>query len=491
MLFNSYIFVLLFLPLCVAGWYLLNHLRAHKAASLYLLGMSLWFYGYFNIRYLPLIIISVLFNFALYKGFGALDRRAEVSFAALRTMLLILGIIFNIGLLFYYKYYDFFVSNINAAFGTDWALKKLLLPLGISFFSFQQLGFVIDSYRREVPAYDFLSYALFVTFFPQLIAGPIVKHDELVPQLMSPEKRRVNWDSLGRGLFIFALGLSKKVLLADVFGNAVNWAYANTETLDSLTALLVLFAYPVQLYFDFSGYCDMAIGIGRMLNIELPVNFNSPHKARHMGEMWERWHMTLTRFFTKYVYIPLGGNRRGALRTYLNVMIVFLLSGLWHGAGWNFVLWGALNGLLVVLCKICQPWIDKTPRIIGTPVTFTLWSLVYVFFRAESFEKARAIFALLKDWIKAPVFTGTLPADIRQVFIPGILNSLELVPKGDPRFLFGYMALAAVILFFLPNTKEIADRMKPNILHAAGAALLILLCIESFSGVSTFLYFNF
>ncbi len=565
MLFNSYIFILLFLPLCVAGYYIINRFGQYRLASFFLLCMSLWFYGYFNVKYLPLIIASILVNFSIYKGFGVVDSKnctasdaeegeAEASSRppVLRGLLLLIGIIFNLGILFYYKYYDFFVTNINAAFGTSWHLKKLLLPLGISFFSFQQLGFVIDSYRREVPDYDFLNYALFVSFFPQLIAGPIVKHDELVPQFQDPARRRVSWDNMAKGIYIFVMGLSKKVLLADIFGNAVNYCYSNASELTPAMALMALFAYPIQLYFDFSGYCDMAIGIGRMLNVELPVNFNSPYKARHMGEMWDRWHMTLTRFFTKYVYIPLGGNRRGALRTYLNVMIVFLLSGLWHGAGWNFVLWGAINGLMVVMCKMCGKWIDKTPRIIGTPVTFTLWSLVYVFFRAETFEQAGLVFAQLKtvwDGIKVSlanlvsgisasfgavsaseisavsqgqsvlsftqvlgipeaaamaadkglagleslsfIFSKVLGKDIISVFVPDMLSVSGIAKTTDPRFFLGYLALAIILLFFCKNAKEHMDSLRPNILLAIALPVLLLLCLLSFSGVSTFLYFNF
>ena len=334
MLFNSYIFILCFFPLCLLGYFFLNKLKCYKLSLLLLLGMSLWFYGYFNPSYLLIILGSILVNYMLCVLF-----RLSMP-KGIKKLVLAVGISLNVLLLFYYKYYDFFVSNINALFASDFALKHLLLPLGISFFTFQQISFVIDSYRGEVNKYSMLEYACFVTYFPQLIAGPIVTHDELVPQLLDQEKKQFNWDNFSRGLYIFALGLSKKVLLADTFGNAVNWGWSNLLSLNSPSAILVVLSYTIQIYFDFSGYCDMAIGIGRMMNIDLPLNFNSPYKAITIRDFWKRWHMTLTRFLTKYIYIPLGG-RGTMLKTCRNTMIVYLVSGLWHGANWTFILWGA------------------------------------------------------------------------------------------------------------------------------------------------------
>ena len=334
MLFNSYIFVLLFLPACLAGYYLFHHIGKHRLAQCYLLAMSLWFYGYFNVKYLSVILTSIAVNYLMYslleRDFGR----------KLRKAVLLAAVAFNIGILFYFKYYDFFIGNINSLFHTDFNLKALLLPLGISFFTFQQLSFVIDAYHGQVPGYGLLEYMLFVTYFPQLIAGPIVTHDELVPQFKDKSRWKVDWRNFCCGLYIFAMGMAKKVLLADTFGKAVNWGFGNIDSLDSINAFLVMLSYTFQIYFDFSGYCDMAVGIGKMMNIDFPVNFNSPYKALTITDFWDRWHITLTRFFTKYVYIPLGGNRKGKCRTYLNMMAVFLLSGIWHGANWTFILWG-------------------------------------------------------------------------------------------------------------------------------------------------------
>ena len=378
MLFNSYIFVLLFLPTTILGWFLLNRLINPTWSQLFLLIMSLWFYGYFNIKYLPIIIISILVNYSIFR---LLSWTSKEKF---RVYLLISGMVFNVGLLFYFKYFDFFLENINYVFHTDFILKRLVLPLGISFFSFQQLSFIIDSYNREVPSYRFLSYALFVTYFPQLIAGPIVTHSELVPQFEDERKRNIDWDNISKGLYVFSLGLAKKVLIADTFGKAVNWGFGNIPELDSISAFIVMISYTFQIYYDFSGYSDMALGIAKMMNLDLPLNFNSPYKALTITEFWDRWHMTLTRFFTKYIYIPLGGSRKGKIRTYINTLLVFLVSGLWHGANWTFVLWGGLHGGFSVFTKHYKMLFERMHPALRWLITFTFINVSWILFQSDS-----------------------------------------------------------------------------------------------------------
>lgn len=486
MLFNSYIFVLLFLPLVVTGWFTLNHFKKFTIANCFLLGMSLWFYGWFNPKYLPIILISILLNYFLSRVLLVQET------AAIRKLVLLCGLALNLGCLFYYKYYDFFINNINAVFKTDFVLHRLVLPLGISFFTFQQLAFVIDSYKKETPKYDFLSYALFVTYFPQLIAGPIVNHDELVPQFQDMRRRNINWENLARGYYLFVLGLSKKVLLADVFGNAVNWGYSNLDGLSASSTILIVLGYTVQIYFDFSGYCDMAIGIGRMMNIELPVNFNSPYKAITISEFWNRWHMTLTRFFTRYVYIPLGGNRKGNKRTYLNTMIVFLLSGLWHGANWTFVLWGGIHGAAVVLNKAFKESIAKIPRILSWMITFAFVNIAWVLFRAESFGDALEVFHNLSTL----TFCGFRTELLNQFKTPllnflGIKLGFSSMAFGNLYYALFYFLIAFVLICFHRNAKECSERETVGTGSAVLTAVLMALCIISFSGISTFLYFNF
>ena len=346
MQFNSYFFVLFFLPLTLFGYFFLGRIGKEKLSKVYLLLMSLWFYGYFNLSYLGIICGSIVVNFLFSR---VMERRKDAGTDT--KLFLILGICFNVAVIFYFKYFDFFISNINAVFGSDFAMRNILLPLGISFFTFQQISFMVDSYKGETKGYSFLDYALFVAFFPQLVAGPIVLHSELIPQFHDSSRHRVNFDNLSRGIILFTRGLGKKILIADTFGRAVDWGFSwaaiassGQDALSFYEVIIVMLSYTFQIYFDFSGYSDMAIGLGAMFNLDLPVNFNSPYKALSISDFWKRWHMTLTRFLTRYIYIPLGGNRKGKVRTYINVMTVFLVSGIWHGANWTFILWGVLHG---------------------------------------------------------------------------------------------------------------------------------------------------
>ena len=319
--------------MAIIGFFGLNYIKQNTLAKIYLIACSLWFYGYFNPWYLWIISGSVLVNYGISKGFSFFNHKSGI-----KKLLLFLGVIFNLALIFYFKYYDFFIENINVMLKKNLALMNVALPLGISFFTFQQISFVVDSYRQETKQYSFVEYALFVTFFPQLVAGPIVSHDEIIPQFQDEKKRHLDISMMNRGICLFVIGLFKKVLIADTFGNAVNVGWESLELLTSLEAILVSLFYTFQIYFDFSGYCDMASGIASMFNIELPLNFNSPYKAESIIEFWKRWHITLTRFLRKYIYFPLGGSRKGEVRAYVNVLVVFLLSGVWHGAGWTFII---------------------------------------------------------------------------------------------------------------------------------------------------------
>ena len=305
MQFNSYIFILCFLPLTIIGYFGLNKLGRDRLAKLFLLAMSLWFYGYFNISYLLIICGSIVFNFAVSRFMEKGAARASAN----RKLLLVIGIVFNVAVIFYFKYYNFFIQNLNLIFRTDFVLKNIVLPLGISFFTFQQISFVVDAYKDEVSGYSFLEYALFVTFFPQLVAGPIVLHSELIPQFKDESKWKIDYDNLAKGIMLFVRGLSKKVLIADVFGNAVNWAIAQAAAVPvgegALTAteiIILMLSYTFQIYFDFSGYSDMATGLGLMLNLTIPMNFNSPYKALSVADFWKRWHMTLGIWLKEYVF---------------------------------------------------------------------------------------------------------------------------------------------------------------------------------------------
>lgn len=486
MLFNSYIFILIFLPVCLIGYYTLNHFRLFKTGLIFLLGMSLWFYGYFNPWYLILICTSIGANYLIYrllilpKG----EKTRKLIFAA--------GIIFNLGVLGYFKYTDFFIRNINVVFRTDIPLQNILLPLGISFFTFQQISFIADTCRvvpDDAARYTLLEYAAYIAFFPQLVAGPIVTHDILVPQLKDPDKKSVDWEYMSKGLAIFTLGLAKKVLLADAFGNVVKLCFPTVEVLNTSSAAIAMLSYTFQIYFDFSGYSDMAVGLGWMLNIDLPVNFNSPYKAKSVSEFWERWHMTLTSFFTKYVYIPLGGSRRGTAATYRNIFIVFFLSGLWHGAGWNFILWGVMHGIVMILERAFKSLLDRIPGIIRWVFTFGFINVTWVFFRSADIKSALAMLRCIAglNFDSIDLVTG-----LYSPFMKKLMDQLQLsgiLPSFVPVILFLAFALAVVTL--LPNARALAERSVRYRLTAAGLAVLLTWCVFSFSGMSTFLYFNF
>ena len=492
MLFNSYIFILLFLPLSLTGWFLLNKTEFEKLPKLFLLGMSLWFYAYFNVKYLPIICVSIIVNYLIYIEM----KKARKSI--FRKALFWFGIMLNIGMLFYYKYLGFFTENINALFKSDFTVINLVLPLGISFFTFQQVSFVIDSYKNEVPDYSLLDYALFVSFFPQLIAGPIVLHTEIIPQFADKNNKRINPENLSKGFYAFSLGLAKKVLIADTIGNFANAGFADISKLNSTTALLTMLAYTIQIYFDFSGYCDMATGIGYMFNIELPMNFNSPYKALDMEDFWKRWHITLTRFLTKNLYIPLGGNRKGKARTYLNQFIVFVVSGIWHGANWTFILWGALNGVAVIASKILNPKVMKAKEkvpVLFWLITFIFINIAWIYFRADSISLANQMiakifafdFGTVSDALKNTLITSEFEAISRTInkIIPQF-GSVYL--KILPTAIFGFAVFASVKM---KNTNERICSFRPTFVRCIVSCILMAWSVISLSGVSTFLYFNF
>lgn len=502
MLFNSYIFIFLFLPVSLLGWYGLNKLKKYRAAQIFLIGMSLWFYAYFNIYYLAVLLASCAVNY-LFSFMVA-----KKCTPAFRKTALAAGCIVNLGILGVFKYYDFFVGNLNAVFRTDFAYKHILLPLGISFFTFQQLSFVIDRCRGSAPHYSLPDYLCFVTFFPQLIAGPIVLHTEMIPQFGDLEKRKFQTDDFAYGICYFVLGLAKKVLLADTLAGVVNYGFSEIAKLDTPAALMVAVFFMLELYFDFSGYCDMAVGIGRMFRVRIPDNFNAPYKSASVKEFWKRWHITLGRFFTQYVYIPLGGNRKGTVRTVLHTMVVFLLSGLWHGADWSFVLWGFLHGLGVSANVIWRGLFGERRkeeqkksgfgkrlcRFASQAATFWFVCLAFVFFRSDSVADG---FLFMKR-----LFSGD-----SYHFIHYIANELsyaelyvptKIIAMKLPSFLWNYhtcvcltILFVSMLLVFGKTTRERLENRKLTTAFSWKMTILFVWSVISLTGVSTFLYFNF
>lgn len=486
MLFNSYIFIFLFLPAALAGYYVLNFLKFYRAANLFLTGMSLWFYGYFNPSYLWIICGSIAGNYLVSK---AMERAGQRP--GMKKLLLALGICADIAVIFYFKYYDFFLENVNQVFGKSFELKHIVLPLGISFFTFQQISYLADSYRGETKEYTADEYALFVSFFPQLVAGPIVLHNEIIPQFRDRQKRRMNAQNLSKGLYIFAIGLFKKVLIADTFGKAVTFGFGTIETLSSMEALIVSLSYTFQLYFDFSGYCDMASGIGYLFHIELPQNFNSPYKALSITEFWERWHMSLTRFLRTYIYIPLGGNRKGKIRTYLNIMAVYLVSGIWHGANWTFVLWGVLHGILSCLNRMFQKTWNRLGEVTRWAVTFMTVNVLWILFRAPDIVSAKLFLLKLGSLsgfaIREELYACFQLTELTYLEKLPVLNYLPARVTGLHLWLF--LLGAFFVVLNCRNLKE--KEFRPT----AGSALAVVVCmvwsVMSLAGISVFLYFDF
>ena len=475
MLFHSYIFVFVFLPVSLGGYYLAGRIGS-RAAKLWLAAMSLWFYGSFRLEYLLLLLLSVFLNYGIALGMKG-EKRAGGLLAA--------GVAVNLAALVYFKYMDFFIGNWNYISGMELPLLRVALPVGISFFTFQQISYLADCYKGEIETKGFLDYMLSIVYA------------EWEPELAGAGEKGFDAEKFMRGVCQFVMGMMKKVILADTFGGAVDYGYSNLEIMHGWDALLIVVFYALQLYFDFSGYCDMALGVSRMFGIELPVNFNSPYQAGNIVEFWKRWHITLNRFFTKYIYIPLGGNRKGRARMYGNLLIVFLVSGIWHGAGWNFILWGMLHGVLYVLTRM---WMNrrgafhgrKVPRVISVPLTFCYTAFAWVYFRAENAAQGNRLISLLFSGDYARVnrnLAGYFNLD-EFWYILKVLR-LDGWEYGHYILMGAITAFSLLLVFFGKNAAGVADKIKPKPWTAVLFAGAMLWCVLAFSGVSTFLYFNF
>ena len=484
MFFNSYIFVFLFLPVTIIGYYLLRSIKGinNSFLVLYLLIQSLWFYGWANIRHLFLLIASIVINYIVY-------RLLLLPYQDKKVMLWRRGLLFctiagNLFFLALFRYYNFFAENLNTVFRTDLAMREFVVPLGISFITFSQIAFVVDAYRQEIPQYYLYEYAAYTAFFPKISSGPIALHQELLPMFRDMKMKPLNWERLAGGFYLFGMGLGKKALLADTFGRFVDWGYGNLEGLNVAGTWLVVIGYSFQIYFDFSGYSDMAVGIARMLNLDLPVNFSSPYQADTILDFWKKWHITLTRFLTKYIYIPLGGNRKGKVRMWLNTMIVFGLSGLWHGANWTFVLWGLVHGGLQIISKGTHNLFKNIPCLCKRICTFVCVSLAWVLFRADSIEKALQVYQKL---IGRNNENNTMEFYSHLQF--PMLHELVTFPVWmDAVVLF---CGAAFIVFFCKNAEERSRNLRYGTAECIWLILVIVISLFTFSGVNSYIYYNF
>ena len=506
--FNSFTFILLFLPVLLIGWHLLNKAELFRIADVFLIGLSLYFYYSFGVSFLLILLVSIAVNFCI-----SAVMEIKPSF---RKPLKVIGVLFNLALLFYFKYLGFFVDNLNAVAGTHLSAKEILMPIGISFFTFGQISFIVDRANGEAPHYNFIDYALYTVYFPKLIQGPIAFHKEMIDQFGQKSLRRFDSDTFAKGLMSFIIGLGKKVILADTLAKSVDYGFHYTYYLDTLTITAVMLAYAFQIYLDFSGYCDMANGVSMMLGFKLPVNFNSPYKASSAKELWQRWHMTLSRFFIKYVYIPLGGSRKGKVRTIINVLIVFVLSGLWHGAGWTYICWGLMQGLLVVWDDLGivgvkpakgeqndkkrryllrEKPIFMVPRAVGNALTFLMFVVSLVFFRSQDMTYAIMMFKRFFVW----TYPGFLYRTASQLviaenYIPRQLFTQLGIAGGDNLvYMITLIVLLVVSAFVMTrkNTQEIVETTKFSKWTVAGLSLIFVWSFISLSNVSTFIYFQY
>ena len=527
MFFNSFEFIFFFLPITLILFFWIGRNTENvkgKLPIVWLIIASLIFYGRWKPLNLPLIIISMAVNYQLGYLLSNIIQKPKV-----KRIIISLGIIFNLGLISYFKYSNFLLSNINRVVGTNFDLPSVVIPLAISFFTFQQIAYLVDAYKGETKEYDLRKYMLFVCFFPQLIAGPIVHHKEVLPQFEQPSIYKFSQRTLSIGLTVFIAGLFKKVIFADRIAEYSNLAFAAASQGIDLTfseSWVGALGYSLQLYFDFSGYSDMAIGAAYMFGIRLPLNFNSPYKAISIVDFWRRWHITLSQFLRDYLYIPLGGSRKGELRRYVNLLVTMLLGGLWHGAGWTFIFWGGLHGVYLVINHLYRSlrqalghnlkndsWLLRS---IGWVVTFIAVVISWVFFKANNFETATSILMSMFGFngVNLPDFLAPYLGFLRNFGI-GFIGFTVNVGISQKYATFG-IAILLLIAWFTPNTQQWMGKYNPALTEpieyhqpqwqkrlwqslswkpnkiwtivVAGLTSLSLLC---FSRVSEFLYFQF
>lgn len=473
MLFNSIEFLFIFLPVVFIGYFLLIKFQP-KYTNLWLLLASLYFYAYYKIEYLPLILLSILFNYT----FGYFIQKNENI--KIKKLLLILAVLGNLGLLCHYKYFNFIMDTLNSFNYTHFETMKLLLPLGISFFTFQQIGYITDSYKGEAKNSNLIDYALFVSFFPQLIAGPICMHKELIPQFQDNAKKIINRENIYLGIFLITVGLFKKTILADNFTYFIQNVMTFDELHDFYTSWAFAFSVALQGYFDFSGYCDMALGLASLFNITLPINFDSPYKSLDISDYWRRWHITMGRFLKYHVYIPMGGSRQGNLRTYWNLFFVFLITGIWHGANWPCIFYGTINGVFVCINKLWKKTNIQMNKHLAVGITFITMVFIAPLVMIKHIHQ---YFSAVQSMLC-----------IKTTFIPVMIDNFNFVFSNSHLKLNIILFISSfIIIFCFKNSNELAPKFvkADNLLYSVLLAGVFIISVLSITKGSEFIYFNF
>lgn len=484
MQFNSYIFILMYLPIIVIGYFVLNKIRIQLGKVWLITGSVVFYLHGGGVKSTVILGVSIAANLVLSQIIIKGNRYRRAVF--------ITSIASNVGLLIYYKYANFFISNWNQFLGIEQDLLTIILPIGISFFTFQQISYLVQVYRNTEIQINVLDYLAYILFFPKLVMGPLMEPEDFVLQLNDSKRKRVNWDNIACGIKILSFGLFKKMVLADTFASAVAWGYTDIDAATSMDWLLIMLIYTFEIYFDFSGYSDMATGSSLMLNIQLPMNFDSPYKALSIRDFWKRWHMSLTAFLTKYIYIPLGGSKRGTIRTYINTMIVFLVSGIWHGANWTFILWGVLHGILSVVDRIFEKPQKRLMEAVRWICTFLAVNVLWLLFRSDTIPQWKTILYKILTFQDLSVSEGLLGI-FRLPEASVLTNTLDIVHIMETQVRGLWMLLFlcfSFVLCMIPenNYRKLFKNGALWMLIAAIAFIWGFLCLGS---ESVFVYFNF
>ena len=475
MIFASYSFLLFFF-IVMTGFILLNKFKLHVIAELWLVLSSFYFYAQGSMDFLPFFIGTVFFNYII--GSMILQQEGEYS-KRNKKILLIIGLAENILLLGYFKYVDFFIGNYNFVTGYDVPYRNIVLPIGISFFTFQLIAYLVDCYRDETKEYTIINYLLFITFFPQLIVGPIVHHKDIVPQFESGKQFKLNINNVMLGILIFSIGTAKKTLLADPLTGFAQEYFNDVYVTGLWKTWTSMFAYTISYYFDLSGYADMAIGLALFFNIKLPQNINSPYKARNFRDYWRRWHMSLSKFLSDYVFRNVYKKGSGSFNFYFAVMVTFFVSGFWHGSGWQFVLWGIVNGIFVCMAHFMYRHNLKLPGVIAWPLTFAGVLATRVLFVSNSIRDSFHVYRSLFDFSE---FSGMELSFILQDAKKFIIFNLYIIVV---------LLIGMAIAFFGKNTKDINENFSPKIKYAVIAGILLMISLFQMTTVTKFLYFQF